>query len=118
MSTATDFVDRVLRGLILDVGVPVVCNALEAEAPWLKLPVLNPVFRFCVNAFARRLYRAMDEQAVLQVIDLETNHELSEYENASTALKAALLKGTDDAALQAAKAEYKKRLGDLIRLRP
>jgi len=121
MSTTTEVADKIVHALVFDVVVEVTAQVLEADAPWLRLPVVNQVFRFTLNGLANRIYKELDRAVVFTVIDVETNSQRAAYQKAADALKTETQKpeGTkDNAAIDAARAEFKKRLANLIHLNP
>lgn len=121
MSKATDIADTVVKTLIYDVVMQAVAAGLIYEAPWLKLPFINYLFNFVMQGLADRLYQQLDRIVEFQVIAIEATHQNNEYVAAASALKDELTKPKEiqnAEALEKAKAEFKRRLADLIRFRP
>lgn len=121
MSNATELATKIIHAAVFDVAVKGARMAAVAEAPWLAYPVISQIFDFLLNHFAEWVFTALDNAVAFSIIDIETEAQREAYEEAVSVLRTTLnpLTGVPDAdAIAKAEAEFKKRLGDLIRMHP
>lgn len=119
MSKATDAADKIIHAAIYDVALMAAEKAAIAEAPFLGLPVIRQVFHYLLMQMADLIYPQLDNMVDFKIIDTEVGHELITYNAAKDRLRMAVLptQGEPDAAeIENAKADFKKRLADLIHL--
>jgi hypothetical protein len=89
--TAT-VVNKVIDG-IFNTAVTLGENALYAEAPWLKLPIINQIFTFIVKSLVGKIYAYFALGVTFAIIDVQASSEVSDYQKALAALKAAQASG-------------------------
>lgn len=122
MSAATNTASEIIRAAVYDVAIPAAKAALIAEAPWLKAPVIGAIFNFIFNKIGDKIFDALDKAVVFAIIDIETQAQRKAYDQAVAMLRAALQplpgKVIDDAKIKKAEEEFKRRLADLVRMRP
>lgn len=116
MSTITDLADQAVKALICDVALNVVDAEAVAAAPWLGLPVIHPVFRFCLGRFANKIFVVLSRSIDFKIIEVQVQGEKSEYQEALANYKQANQSGDKDA-FDKAEADLKRKLADLIRVR-
>lgn len=106
----------VAKKLLHEVVIKAVIEKIITAIPFFGLPIINPIFVFIVTQIAEKLY----DQIVLVggniIIDLREDAKQREYEEATNILRFKLKENQDAEAIEKAKAEYKKKLGDLIRM--
>lgn len=121
MSASTDIADKIIHAAVYDVAVQSARAAAIAEAPWIASPVISQIFDLLLGKFADWVFAALDKAVTFAIIDLETEAQRAAYDDAVAAFKLAIQPPTgapDADAIAKAEAEFKRRLADLIRLRP
>jgi len=105
--------NEIVKKLVYEVIVKAAITRLVAAIPFLNLPIVNPLTVYFLGRFAEHLYDVISLYITFQVIDFQTAHQKIEYERAvSELLKAQQSQNKEEQ--DRAKAEFKKRLGDLI----
>lgn len=116
MSKATDIADQVVKSLIFDVALNVVDSEAVAAAPWLGLPVIHPMFRFILGRFGDKIFAVLSREVDFAIIDAQVQGDKNDYKDALAKFKEANQSGDKDAEAKA-KADLKRKLADLIRVR-
>jgi uncharacterized membrane protein required for colicin V production len=109
--------DGIIHSILFDVVLRATIMRIVAMIPFLGLPIINPVFAFIVGKFAGILFVEMQKAVAFKVIDLQIGAQKDAYNEAVVELKAAIEEKNAEE-VEKAKAEFKKRLQDLIHLEP
>lgn len=127
MSTAADIAEAVVKRLIYEVVVKAVIAKAVAALPFLGYPVIGPIFAFFVTKFADLVYEELARVVTFAVIDFQVERERAAFEEAAGKLKDTLATPPEhydggpeekEKKINEQKEEFKRRLADLIRLRP
>ena len=99
---------------IFTVGLTAGKEAIKVQVPFLRLPVISTLFNLLVDYFGDKIDEELRLNMTFFVIDIQVAKERDAFEKARDALK--LVKETKDQdAINKAREEFKKKLGDLIR---
>lgn len=112
-NTTAEIVNEIIQISIMEIGVNAAIAAATAELPFLGFPVIKQLFSMAVKWLGSRIYTALAHLATFQIIDLQTDSEVREYNDAVLRLKEALSKEGSD--VSSAKNEFRDRLARLIR---
>lgn len=105
----------IIKKLIFEVVVREVLNKILLAAPFLALPIINPLFTWGFTWVAGKIYDEMALVVSFQLIALKTDEQVRKYEAVVREIQAAQDKEDLD---EKVREEYRKRLADLIRIRP
>lgn len=106
------------KKIIFDLVVKKAIAKVILAVPFLGLPVVNPVFVYVAQKLFTALYNEIEFEGELLMIGIKTDFQDKKYKEATTALGQAIKQGKTDEELQKAHDEFKKRLHDLISLKP
>jgi len=106
-------INQILKALIEDTGEGVAETALIAQYPWLGLPFIKQIFEFILSKVSAFFYQAAANLATTIVVDVQTNLEASNANQAFQNLTMAVASG-DQAAIQKASDDLSMAYGSLI----
>lgn len=101
-----------VRTLIFDVVLKAALNSISAAIPFLKLPVINTVFKFIVTKIVGVIYDEISRYVTFTLIDIKTKEQLNRYNQAVIELKTA-----SPEEIENAKIKFRSTLSDLIGIR-
>jgi len=107
-------VQAALKKLVFEVIVNLALKQLFLALPFLAIPGLSQIVTFLLSKVAWLIYDQLEQSAEFVLIDFKTNKEKEQYQKAVDELKKAL-EGQNAEQTDQAKAEFKKRLHDLIK---
>lgn len=111
--------EEIVKKLIFDVILKAAVKKIIAAFPVFGFPVINPIFLYFLNKLANHIYSELAEKVGFYLIDLKTEEEKQEYEKAVVVLQKIHNTGTaTKEEVERAKENFRKTLGDLIRLSP
>lgn len=102
-----------IKNLVLNVALKAALTSIETQAPILALPVIRQVFEFLATTLVGFVYGQLNQVVTFDIVDIHIGAEKEAYEASVQSLKAALSKG-DQSGIDQAKADFEKRLADLI----
>jgi hypothetical protein len=102
---------------VFDVALKAVITRIVAAVPFLGFPVINPVFVYIITKLAGVIYEEISRVVAFSIIDHTVDQERQKYDDAVNQLKDAVKTG-DQNDIEKAKAEFKERLKNLVRIRP
>lgn len=108
-----DIVDKIIQGLIYDVGVQAVIAYATANFPFLALPIVKQLFEWGIGKLAGALSIKMQNKVAFTIIGFTTDLEKSQYEDQVAALMIAT-HGGNSGDIDKATAEFRVALGNLI----
>lgn len=121
MSVLTDNIKNAVRTGVQLSGEAIVVAATMVPyvGPILKFPIINALFKWCVNWVISKLQLQpfLQNLFVDLAIDIQVNAQNHAAEQAKVALQAALKKRTPKE-VQNASDDFDRRYADLIRIRP
>ena len=115
---------QVIHHLVIDVALQAALQAVTAAIPFLGFPVIKTVFFFIATQFSELLYKEIAKIITFEIISLETEAQQKAYEEAAARLKTILTQPStqtpeeQNAEIEQAKEEFKKKLANLIHLHP
>jgi hypothetical protein len=98
---------------IKEVGVKLAKTALVVELPFLGWPGISQVVDYLLGKIANYFYLSTAQFATFQIIEAQAKAELEAYNLTIEELKKAVV-SEDQAAIEKAREEFKKKLQDLI----
>jgi hypothetical protein len=107
-------INKIIEVSIMDVGVRAAKAAATAELPFLAWPGISQMFDYLLKKIAKYFYMAFATQATFAIIEAQAQAELEAYNATIDNLKKAV-EANDQAAIDAAREEFKRKLQDLIR---
>lgn len=114
-----DTIDNIIHSILFDVVLKAVLARIIASVPFLALPIINPIFALILDKVASLFYDEMSKFIEFKVIDLQVGEQKNNYDAAVNNLKEVLSKPEQSPEeIQKAKDELKKRLHDLINIKP
>ena len=108
--------NEIIKGLIFDVVLKALINRIILKAPYLALPVINPVFIFVMTKLTGLIYDEICSRVSLVMIDFKVESERLAYQNAVEYLKFAQVKN-DPETIKKAEQTFRDTLADLIRFK-
>lgn len=103
----------IVKKLIFEVVVREVLKKILLAAPFLSLPIVNPLFIWGFNWVAGKIYDEMALVAAFTLVALKTDDQVRKYDAVVKEVIAAQEEeDLDEKSLE----EYRKRLADLIRI--
>lgn len=123
---ADKIIESLIMGVALNAGVAYVISVL----PILGVPPLKQIFTFIFEKLAFVLYTQLSRFVVFSIIDFQNEQDLRAYQSAVDSLRLVLTTPPEnydhgpegvnqrEIDIEKAKAEYKKRLKDLIQFKP
>lgn len=115
-----DLISAIRRVLKLggEAGVTAGELAVEAWAPWLKLPIINWIWRNILEQFTDALIKAIMDKSTELIIPVINEYAASAADKASEELKKVIEdKNATQAQLEAQIERWEKKYEDLIRMR-
>lgn len=109
-NTAVDAAEAIIRDVIMGTALNAAILAAEAEAPWLRLPVIKQVFEGSVALAFKYVSKYLSLAAAFTIIDTQVHAEAKSYQEAVAAARTA--KTPEE--LEAAKNAMRDTLGKLI----
>lgn len=100
--------------IIFSIGFKAGKEAIKTKLPFLRLPLISTVFDILVDQIGDKIDEELRLNMTFLVIDIQTMREKEAFEKARDELKLAKEKKDQDA-INKAREEFKKKLGDLIR---
>lgn len=107
-------VDRIIQGIIYDLGVNATVLYITTQVPFLKAPFFNAATKWVVTQVADILYKYLEQFVAFQIIDFQTDKQADEYLQAINKLLEAEAKG-DAIESEKAIAEIRVTLKRLVR---
>lgn len=117
LTPAETLAEQVIRDLLFNVALKAALQAIETNLPWLRLPIINPIFEFLAKQFVGLIWGQLSQVVTFDIVDIRIVAEKMAYTNAVASLKAAFVKG-DESGITQAKIDFEKRLADLIHFSP
>lgn len=119
-----DLADETIRKLLFEVALKAVIARAIAAAPFLGFAIINPVFVFLAEKLMTAVYEELSTVVNFAIVDIKVEGERRAYDEAVQRLRDILTvppihwdtEEARNAAIEKAKAEFRARLRDLIRL--
>lgn len=102
-----------IKSLVMNVALKAALTSIEAQAPFLRLPIIKEEFEFLSKVLVTSVYGQLDKIAVFDIVDIRDEKERAAYDSAESVLKAALTKGDKDG-VQKAREDFEKTIADLV----
>lgn len=106
-------IDSIIHSAIMDAALQATEKALEAQFPFLELPILHQVFDFAMKELFSQIDGIAEKVAAFSVIDAQTSAEAKAYQASVAELQAAIQKG-DQNAIDQAQAAFEQAFGSAI----
>lgn len=98
---------------LFEMAVTALLKAAHLEYPFLNIPILGQIFDRLILSVADSIFDYLQKFVTFEVISLQTDHELNNYNKARDDLKAAVERGNADE-IQAKQDQLKKALDGLV----
>ncbi len=73
--------------IIFEVILEAVINSITASLPFLKLPVLNPLFNFVMRQIGEKIFSELMKNATIVFIGYQTDQQIKAYDKAAQWLR-------------------------------
>jgi len=109
-----DVVDGIVNDLICGLGVDAVMTAIVAEAPWVKIPILNQIVRYFIEKIAKKLFLTIGPFIDFKIIKFQNDAHKAAYDQAVIEFKKALVTGVDSDEFKKANQKFNDDFDKLV----